>query len=69
MKRVSTTLYSLAAPLVFLPVMSFRLSEFDDYVRGNEFRTLLVDQLVMLVTAIADAFIAVFAQFLFGGVQ
>ena len=57
MQCAQPKLYSLAAPLAFLPVMGFSFSEIGDFFRGMEFRTLFSELVVQLISGVADAII------------
>ncbi|MHC4443682.1 MAG: hypothetical protein ACYTF1_02750 [Planctomycetota bacterium] len=67
MRYLQTKLYSLAVPLVLLPVMDMSVSQLPDYLRGNEFRNFLTEIIIQLVTGVVDAFIALFLGGLFAG--
>ncbi len=66
MRAIQTKLYSFAAPLALLPLMDVSLQEIPDYFRGDEFRTLIGEMLIQLVTGIFVAIIAAITQGLFG---
>jgi len=67
MRNVQTKLYSLAAPLLLLPIMEMEVAQLPDYLRGMEFRTFLGEIVAQLFSGVVDAFIAVFFSALFGG--
>ena len=66
MQRAQTRLYSLAAPLALLPVMGFSFSEIGDFLRGMEFRTLVGEIVIQLLSGLAGAIIFVLSQATFG---
>ena len=59
-------LYSLAAPLAFLPVLNFSFSKVPGWFLGTEFRTMLSEILVQIFSGISDAILLVLAGSLFG---
>ncbi len=61
MRSFQTTLYSVAAPLAALPMMAFSLSEIPAFIKGTEFRALIAEVLIQLVTGVVDA--GIFALF------
>jgi len=70
MRSVQTKLYSLAAPLALLPLMDFSFSEVGDFLRGVEFRSLLSETIIQVISGVADAviFLVINAAFgVFGG--
>ena len=66
MRRAHTTLYGLAAPLAFLPVMDFSFSQVGPFLKGPEFRNLIAEFVTQLLSGFAEAFIFLFSQASFG---
>jgi hypothetical protein len=55
MKGNSIKLYSLAAPLFAMPIMSFGWDQIVPYIKGAEFRTFLAEILSQVAAGIVDA--------------
>ncbi len=65
MRNASVRLYSLAAPLLMVPVVGFAWDQVVPYLKGTEFRTLLAELLSQVAAGVADAVITIGVQNLF----
>jgi hypothetical protein len=66
--RSQIKLYSLAAPLVLLPLaVDITVSSVWDYMRGMEFRTFMAEIITQLISGVADAVIISAVSGLFAG--
>ena len=66
MQCTPTRLYSLAAPLTLLPLMEFSISQTGDFLRGTEFRSLISELVIQLLSGFAEAIIYLLSQAAFG---
>ena len=60
----SFKLYSFTLPLALLPLLDFSISQIPDYLKGDEFRTVISSLISQLLTGISSAIMAL----LFGGI-
>jgi hypothetical protein len=66
MRRKMITLYSWALPLALLPVLDFSFGQIPSWVKGTEFRGLMSGLLTDVFTQIANVFILIFVDGIFG---
>lgn len=66
MKQKMINLYCWALPLALLPMLDFSFNQIPIWLKGTEFRGIVSNVLTQMFAAIADAFILLFVDGLFG---
>ncbi len=66
MRKTTLKLYSWSLPLMLLPIMDFSFGQIPAWLKGTEFRGIMNGLLTELFTSLADVFILIFVDGIFG---